>query len=162
MLSIKNLAIVIGLTLSISAVALGQTEAPLKQDHQNRSERLRRGDHQRILRRQGVKMYKALDLTEEQRQQLRNIRQRQFDSTKAQREELMQLAQKRRAGTITEEDRLRARTLHSEMKAFRQSLHSEVEGILTPEQRAQLEETRKQRQERRAERLERGREKMRL
>lgn len=165
MVHIRQLAIVIGIGLSLSGIALAQTTPstidPDDSRRQNRIERFRRGER-RILRRQGLKMQKALDLSEEQRQLMRNIRQRQFDSSKAQREELMQLGEKRRAGTLTEEDRQRAKALHSEMRTLRQNLRSEVEGILTTEQRLKMDELKKERQERRAERSERRRGKMKL
>ena len=60
------------------------------------------GRHRRTRRHRGFPGMRMLDLTEEQRQQQRAIMQRQLATTKAQREELFQLREKRIAGVKVE------------------------------------------------------------
>jgi Spy/CpxP family protein refolding chaperone len=91
----------------------------------------------------------TLGLTEAQRQQQQAIVQRQFVATKAQREELFQLREKRLAGNLSPEDQARARTLHQEIRNAMTGVRGEMIGILTPEQRSQLETQRKQRNQER-------------
>jgi Spy/CpxP family protein refolding chaperone len=84
--------------------------------------------------------------------------QRQFAATKAQREELFQLREKGLAGNFTPEDQARARTLHQEIRGAMAGGRGEMIGILTPEQRSQLETLQQQRKQRNEERLNRRQE----
>lgn len=92
-----------------------------------------------------------LNLSQSQREQLVAIHQRQFAALKPQREELFNLREKRRAGTFTDEDAARAKVLRLQIRDSRQSTRTEVQGVLTPEQRAQIEEFRNARKARREE-----------
>lgn len=83
-----------------------------------------------------------LNLTEAQSQQQRAIAQRHLETIKSQREELFKLREKRVQGTFTADDEARARALRQEIHNSMQGMHSEIEGILTPEQRAKLEQIR--------------------
>lgn len=93
----------------------------------------------------GGRLMQELNLTEEQKQQMRTIREQNMESTRTQREELRQLGEKRSQGTLTAEDQTRARTLHEQMRASMKDTHSKVETILTGEQRTRLEELKKER-----------------
>jgi len=99
-----------------------------------------------------------LNVSEAQREQLRAIRQRQFEALKPQREELFNLREKRRAGTFTEADDARVKVLRQQIHEARRSTHTEVQGILTEEQKAQIEEFRNARKARREEKRRRLRE----
>ena len=88
---------------------------------------------------------RELNLTDEQKQQVRSIMERNLDSTKAQRAELRTLGQKRFEGTLTPEEQARAKELHQQMAQSRQSAMNEVQGILTAEQKTKLEEFRQER-----------------
>jgi Spy/CpxP family protein refolding chaperone len=90
-------------------------------------------------------LLRELNLSDEQRQQSRAIRQRRLESTKAQREELFKLREKRIAGTFAAEDKARARALHQEIRATMEAGRAEMAGILTAEQKARLEELKKER-----------------
>jgi Spy/CpxP family protein refolding chaperone len=94
------------------------------------------------------RMMRELNLTEEQRQQSRAIMQRRMESTKAQREELFKLREKRIAGTFSADDEARARALHQEMRTAMEGARNEMDGVLTAEQKAKLEGLRKERKER--------------
>src|SRR5690242_15032306 len=57
---------------------------------------------------------RQLDLTDQQKQQARSIIQNNFKTTQAQRQELRQLMQKRRAGTLDANDQARAKELRGQ------------------------------------------------
>ena len=98
-------------------------------------------------------MMRELNLTEEQRQQSRAIMQRRLESTKVQREELFKLREKRIAGTFTADDEARARALHQEIRTAMQGVGTEMDGLLTAEQKAKLEGLKKERKERMEQRM---------
>jgi Spy/CpxP family protein refolding chaperone len=93
----------------------------------------------------GRGLMQELNLTDDQKQQVRSIIQQNMESTKAQREELRQLGEKRSQGTLTAEDQARARTLHEQMRASMKDTHSKIATVFTAEQRTRLEELRKER-----------------
>ena len=101
-----------------------------------------------------------LNLTEEQRQQSRAIMQRRLEGTKLQREELFKLREKRIAGTFTADDEARARALHQEMRTAMEGARSEMDGLLTPDQKAKLEGLKKERKERMEQRKKEGQERL--
>ncbi|PYS72309.1 MAG: hypothetical protein DMF69_07970 [Acidobacteria bacterium] len=92
-----------------------------------------------------------LNITEEQRQLNRGIRERNLAATKAQREQLAQMRQRRMEGSLSDEDRARFQSLRREMRASMQSMRSEMRNTLNEEQRSQLDAMREQRKQRREE-----------
>ena len=96
---------------------------------------------------------RELNLTEQQRQQRRAIVERRLESTKAQREELQRLGDKRRAGTFTAEDEARAKALHQELRRSMEGIRGEMDAVLTAEQRAKLDELKSERKQRMEQRL---------
>lgn len=114
--------------------------------------------HGRLRRHDRFNRLRELNLTEEQRQQQRAILQRHLGSTKVQREELLKLREKRIAGTFTAEDEARAKALRQEIHSSMQGIRTEMESILTAEQRTRLEQFKLERKERREEMRERRRE----
>ena len=114
--------------------------------------------HGRMGRDRGFSGMRELNLTEEQRQQQRAIVQRQLGNTKAQREELFKLREKRIAGTLTPEDEARVQSLRREIRDSRQGMRTEMEGVLTAEQRARLEQLKTERKARGDERRQHKRE----
>ncbi len=99
-----------------------------------------------------------LNLTEQQHQQVRSIIERFRTSTEAQRKELRQLHQQREQGTLTAEQIERARALRQQIQEASRSMDNEIMGLLTAEQRAQLDQIRENFRARREQRLERRRE----
>ena len=108
------------------------TVAPPRPNREMRSMMMRRRGMHRGLR--------QLNLTEQQRQQMRSLAQSQSQSTQALRQELRQLAQKRRAGNLTDAETARMKELRQQMMQSRQAAHSQMQGLLTPEQKAKLDE----------------------
>lgn len=154
----------VGVALAAGTVAFAQQPqtpaAPesdsVKSTRQERREGRRRGPGDR--KQHMSALNSALNLTDTQRQQQRAIMQRQFAATKAQREELFQLREKRLAGNFSSEDQARLRTLHQEIRNAMAGGRGEMMGVLTPEQRSQLETLQQKRKQRNEERLNRRQE----
>jgi Spy/CpxP family protein refolding chaperone len=114
--------------------------------------------HGRIGRHGAFAGMHELNFTEEQRQQQRAILRRRMANTKTQREDLFKLGEKRIDGTLTAEDEARARVLRQEIRNSMEGVRSEMESVLTAEQRAKLEQLKTDRKARRAEMREHRRE----
>jgi Spy/CpxP family protein refolding chaperone len=112
----------------------------------------------RVRRHKTMRMAERLNLSESQRQQLQALHKQRYEAVKTEREELVRLREKRRAGTFTEADAARAKVLREQIREAMKGTHNDVQGILTPEQRAQMEAFRKERRARREERREHRRE----
>jgi Spy/CpxP family protein refolding chaperone len=103
-----------------------------------------RGMERRELRR--------LNLTDAQRQQMREIESRYAQSFRTQREEMRKLHELRQGGgTLTPEQQESARRMREELRANAERMRGEIQNLLTPEQREQM---RKQREEMKARREE--------
>jgi Spy/CpxP family protein refolding chaperone len=145
------------LTLYGAAVVAQETQAGTAtagaQQPRNRGERFERRRMRRLQRRRGLR---ELNLTDQQKEQARAIRRANFESNKAQREELVQLREKFRAGTLSDADKARAKELREQLRQSRQNARTQMAGLLTTEQRTRLDEMIKSRRERRG-RFGRGR-----
>jgi periplasmic protein CpxP/Spy len=93
----------------------------------------------------GPGLLRELNLTDDQKQQVRTILQQSLGGSKTAREELRQLGEKRRQGTLTTEEEARARTLHEQMRASMKDTETKIASVLTAEQKAKIEELRKER-----------------
>jgi Spy/CpxP family protein refolding chaperone len=154
----KSTFIKSGLALTLAGafglVTFAQTPAPQTGDEgapMGRHER--RGGHEGRMGGDGFgRGFKQLNLSDEQRQQLRAIRERYQQTFAPQRQELRQLAETRRSGgTLTPEQQARAQELHAQLRANGEKLRAEMLSVLTPEQQAQLKQQREQFKERREE-----------
>lgn len=108
-----------------------------------------------------------LNLSDAQREQLRQIESRYAGSFRTRRTELRTLVQTRRqgGGALTAEQEVRARQLREELRADAERMRAEMRAVLTEEQRAQLQSLReelRQRRELRRERRQEFREQRRL
>ncbi len=159
----KLLPTVMMFILGLGAVAIAQqpqnpspdgSRRPDGHDRMGQAEGHRRG---RMGRQRGGELrgLRELNLTEAQSQQQRAITQRHLETIKLQREELFKLREKRTQGTFTADDEKRARALRQEIHNSMQAMHSEIEGILTPEQRTKLEQIRAEQKTRHDERKKR-------
>ena len=109
----------------------------------------------RMMRRGGMRGgmargFRQLNLTDQQRQQMRSIAQTQLQSTRALRQELRQLMGKHRTGTLTPQEESRARQLRQQLMQSRQGVRTQMLAVLTPDQKTQLEQMIKTRRENRA------------
>lgn len=135
--------------LAFGAVAFAQQTSPQTQNPTPGAQR-RQGFGQmgrrRAMRRRGMmggfRVLRQLNLTDAQKQQARTIMQSNFANTnmKAAREELAKLRSQHRDGTLTPEGMARAKELHKQFQESRQGLRNQLAGILTPEQKAKLDE----------------------
>jgi Spy/CpxP family protein refolding chaperone len=100
---------------------------------------------------------RELNLTDTQKKQVRAAARRNREGTKTQREELRQLAEKRRSGTLTTAEETRIRAVRDEIRSSMQNNHANLAGILTPEQKAKLEQIKSERKERHKEMRQRHR-----
>ena len=162
----KSLFGVVGIMLALGMGVRAQetqSQTPSTQDGTLQRERVERMERrrERMGNREGLepgrgrerhrgmsRLLGELNLTEEQRQQSRAIMQRRLESTKLQREELLKLREKRIAGTFSADDEARARVLHQEIQAAMEGGRSEMDRVLTAEQKAKLEGLKKERKER--------------
>jgi Spy/CpxP family protein refolding chaperone len=86
------------------------------------------------------RILRQLNLTDQQKQQARSIIQTNLQSTKAQRQELRQLTQQWRQNTLSAEGLARANELRKQLREGQKAVRDQLTGILTPEQKAKLEE----------------------
>ncbi len=156
----KSLPLVAALILALSAIAHAQESqtAPQEGMRPGREGHREGKRHGRMEGPERLGFMRELNLTEEQRTQQRAIVQRHLASTKGQREELFTLREKRVAGTFTDEDIARVKVLQQEMHNSMEAIRSEMEGVLTTEQRAQLEQLKAERKTRHEEMREHFRE----
>ena len=88
----------------------------------------------------GPDVLRELNLTDNQQQQVRAIVGQGFEGRKAEIDELRQLGEKRRQGTLTAADEARARSLHQQMRASMKDNEAKIAAILTAEQKTKAEE----------------------
>lgn len=157
---LRKISSVMLAVLTLTAITYAQQKPTSTQEKMGSGqEGPREGRRQgRMRRHRGFAAMGELSLTEEQRRQQRAILQRQLENTKAQREELFKLREKSFAGTLTTEDEARVQSLRREIRDSMQSVRTEMDSVLTAEQRAKLEQLKSEHKARREERRERRRE----
>ena len=86
----------------------------------------------------GMRGFRGIELTDEQKTAMKAIREsnRPDDAT---REEMKTIMQARRAGTITSEQTARVKELRAQRQDKAQSIKLQIDAILTPEQKQQIE-----------------------
>ena len=146
----KRLPAVMSIVLASGALAFAQQPQSPTPDGSMRSDRMRQREgrgHGKMGRRNGgeLRAMQELNLTEDQRLQQRAIAERYVETIKSKREELVQLHDKGIQGSVSADDEARAKTLRQEIHNSRQSMHTEIEGILTTEQRTKLEQIKTER-----------------
>jgi Spy/CpxP family protein refolding chaperone len=145
--SLAGLALAL-VTASVAGAQTQQPQSPAQNPTPGAERRFGRGKERRGMPKFGrapLAGLRELNLSDEQQKQVRAIMERNGNSTKALREELRTLGQKRFDGTLTPEEQARAKDLHQQMAQSMKSTMTEVQGILTAEQKAQLEEFRQER-----------------
>src|SRR5438105_2412233 len=78
-----------------------------------------------------------LNLSDAQKQQIRAIIE-QREGNKALRQEMRQLGEKRRQGTLSAEDQARAQMLREQMRSGMKDRRTKLEAVLTAEQKTKL------------------------
>lgn len=123
--------------------------APGVQQTRNRGDRLERRRMRRHKRQRAFGAIRQLNLSDQQKEQVRAVRRSIFESNKTQREELRQLGEKRGAGTLSESDKARAQELRRQLQESRQNARTQMASLLTAEQKTKLDEMIKNRREHR-------------
>jgi Spy/CpxP family protein refolding chaperone len=85
---------------------------------------------------------RGLNLTDAQRQQIRALHEKYRRQDGPQRQEAMKLMQQKRAGTLDAAGEARLQEFHKAFMAQREARRAEFEAILTPEQKAKMEQMR--------------------
>jgi Spy/CpxP family protein refolding chaperone len=153
----------LGLLLMMSAPALSARQqsqgAPGGEDERQQNES---GPH-RGGRRRGpgemhmLRMLRELNLTEAQQQQARTIVENYLASIKPQREELLKLREEWKQNGESAELHSRAQTLHGQIQESTKNMRAQLLDMLTPDQRAKLDQMETEFKARREQRRERRR-----
>jgi Spy/CpxP family protein refolding chaperone len=150
---LSGAALIAVLSVSGAVVVAQEQQAPTTAapgiQQRNRGDRMeRRGKRRHMGRERLGGGLRGLDLTDQQREQARAIMRTNFESHKAQIEELKQLRQKGR-DALTDADKARAKELHNQLHESRLSARSQISALLTADQKLKLEERKKNRKENR-------------
>ncbi|MDM7921108.1 MAG: Spy/CpxP family protein refolding chaperone [Pyrinomonadaceae bacterium] len=100
---------------------------------------------------------RGIELTDAQKEQIKAIREanKPSEELRAQHQEQMKaFREARKAGTLTEEQKTQMKAFRDERMAKMQAMRAQIEAILTPEQKQQLEARKAERQQRMEQRRE--------
>ncbi|MDT4966840.1 MAG: motif family protein [Acidobacteriota bacterium] len=139
---LRGAGLALGLSLMLSAVAFAQQPMPPQQDGARRPmpEGRREGRGGPGKRGHGaMRLFRELNLTDAQREQIRGIQERAMASTKSQHDALRNLRENNQ-GQLSTEDQARAQALRAEIETAMKGAHQETLNVLTSEQRTQLEQ----------------------
>jgi Spy/CpxP family protein refolding chaperone len=134
---LRSKVIISGLILGLASFggeALAQQQTQSNTAPNTVQQQQRQGMRRRGMRRRGrarALMLQELNLTDQQKEQARTI--------------MRQLTQQWRHGTLSPEGLARAKELRAQMAEHRKTVRTQLDGILTTEQKAKLEEARKTR-----------------
>lgn len=137
---------------SFAIAASAQDQAPAVRDNTEKAEKHgrkgfgHRGGFGRGMRGGkfgGMRGLAGIELTEVQKAQIKQVHEANRPDA-ATMEEFRSLHEARRAGTLTEDQKARAKALHDQMRAKRESVRQQILAILTPEQRQQIETRREE------------------
>jgi protein CpxP len=152
--------------VALSSFAMAQdnsTTTPQREDNQKSERRwgkrggegkrdgMRRGGHRGGF---GMHGLRQLNLTDAQKEQIRTIlesKRANREANQAQRDEIRQIFEAKRSGTMTADQQARLQAFRDQHREQARQLHEQILAILTPEQKAQLEQFKQERQKRREE-----------
>jgi len=92
-----------------------------------------------------LRAIEQLNLTDAQKQQARSIREANRERTKVQRQEMRQLNQRWRQGTLTADNLEKAKALRVQLAESRRAEREQMMNLLTTEQKTKLQELRQAR-----------------
>jgi periplasmic protein CpxP/Spy len=156
-ISVFASALLIG---SVAVVVSAQDHAPAVKDGTTKAEKHdrkgfgRHGGFGKGMRGDGFRGMRGLmgiELTEAQKTQIKQIHEANRPD-QATLDELKAIHEARTAGTLTEDQKARAKVLRDQMRTKGDSVHQQVLAVLTPEQRQQIETRKAEMQKRREER----------
>lgn len=115
------------------------------------------GRHGSFGRHGGMMGMRGIELTESQKAQIKSLHETYKPSAAAM-EEMKTLFAAKRSGTITADQQSRLAAIKEQRKVTRQLIHDQMQSILTPEQKAQIEQKKVEMKARREEMKERRKE----
>jgi Spy/CpxP family protein refolding chaperone len=139
-LSVAGLAIILSGGVALAQQTQTTAQNPAAGVQKTRRAAMARRGMQRRARQPMFRFLRQLNLTDQQKEQARSIIQTNLQSTKTQRQEMRQLTQQWRQGTLAPEGLARAKELRGQLAESRKGVRAQLTGILTPEQKAKLEE----------------------
>lgn len=92
-----------------------------------------------------------LNLTDAQKEQAKALHKQFAEQFTTQREELRTLGQKKRQGTLTADEQTRLDALRQQVKSQHDQMRQQMDALLTPEQKQQIEQMKEQMKQRREE-----------
>ena len=96
--------------------------------------------------------FRGIELTDAQKEQIKTLRQ-SFRADRSVMSELREISKARRAGTVTEAQKVRAQEIRAQQKQQAELLKMQIDAVLTAEQKAQIEQNKEQRKVRMQERM---------
>jgi Spy/CpxP family protein refolding chaperone len=87
----------------------------------------------------GMRGFAKLNLSEDQKTQMKSLREGFHTSIQPQRQEMFGLMKQKHDGTLTADGEARLKDLHNQMKTAGEGLHANMMNVLTAEQKTQLE-----------------------
>lgn len=143
-----NLAIVFSFLMCMSVFAYAQDTTPPSGDAPMKRGKMGKGDGMRG--KHGghmMGMLKKLNLTDTQKQQIRDIMQSGKGENSAESQEMRQLMQGMREGTLTDEQKARLQELRKQTMVQRKEQMQQIMAVLTPEQKEQLKQMQQEQKE---------------
>lgn len=145
----------LGLAFGAAAVSAQERTAPAGSPNSADSPRRMEGRHRK---RGGDRMMmrelRGIKLSDAQKEQIRII-QETYKPSQPEMDEMRMLMKAKRDGTATEEQKARITSLDAARKQRMETIHTQILGVLTSEQKAQIEKRKADREKRMAERRER-------
>jgi Spy/CpxP family protein refolding chaperone len=144
-----------GLVIALASFGMSAfaQQSPAPNSTPNAQQRDGRMQRRRMMRRhERMRMFGALrqlNLSDAQKQQAQSLIRASRESTKTQRQELAQLRRKFRDGTLTDDEKAKAKELRQQLRASRERTRTQLASVLTPEQKTKLDEMIKNRRENR-------------
>jgi protein CpxP len=157
--------ILTGVTSGLAVVALSsfvmaqdnRTTTPQQDEQKSERKAWKRGGEGKRdgMRRggRGFRMHglRQLNLTDAQKEQIRTIMESKRGNREANqtgREEIRQIIEAKRSGTITAEQQERLKAFREQRRENARQLHEQILAVLTPEQKTQLEQLKQERKQR--------------
>jgi periplasmic protein CpxP/Spy len=154
-MKIKSIVISTVAVVAFSSFAFAQDVKPTEnQDAAKQQKGSRKSDGKRGFggekggKRHGKEMamrgLHKLNLSDAQKEQMKSLHERAKLQSQPQRDEMKTLSGKKRDGIITNDEQSRLKELKTQMRENGKKMHEEMMSILTPEQKAEMEQKREE------------------
>lgn len=144
----------LGLVLGVSAASAQENAATAGAADAPSTGKTHSRQRMRGHRRSGMRELRGIKLNDAQKEQIRIIRET-YKPSRQEMDEMRMLRKAKHDGTITEDQKVRMESLHTAQKQRMETIRTQVMGILTPDQKAEIEKSKADREKRWAERRER-------